>query len=151
MSSAVRVFAPAQEIGEVGGIKLVLLTAEVLDDLTAVRFYCPRNARTRALNDEYERQMQDFAERRRRGETSGPLPDSPVHTLFAGNGLQRSVTLDDGCGTEFSYHSGQTGGLGEWLVEAKFVGVPAQQARDLTVSVAVPGGETLSARVALQG
>jgi hypothetical protein len=148
MAGAVRVFAPVQELGEVDGVTLVLLTVEVLDDLTVVRFYCPSNARTRALDEEHERHMQEFIERFHRGDRTPP-PEAPAHTLLAGDVYPRSITLDDGCGTEFSFHSGQTGGPGEWLIDAKFRGVPAPQARDLTVSLALPNATTLSARIAL--
>ena len=149
MIGGVRVFAPVQKIMEVDGVSLVLLTVEILDDRTAVRFYCPRNARTRALDDEHAQLMQDFVERHRLGERQGPPPESPMHTLFAGR-FPRSITLDDGCHTVFAFTSGQTGGPDEWLIDAIFRGIPAPEARFLTVSITPYGGSASSARLALQ-
>ena len=128
MFGGIRVLAPVQTIMEVDGVSLVLLTVEILDDRTAVRFYCPRNSRTRALDDEHAQIMQEFLERHRRGDTQGPPADSPMHTLFAG-GFPDSITFDDGCGTVFAFTSGQTGGPDEWLIDAIFRGIPAPEAR----------------------
>jgi hypothetical protein len=149
MAGDVRVFAPMQTVAEVEGVSLLLLTVEVLDDLTAVRFCCPRSMRTRTLDAEHKRQLQEYIEGRRRGETMAPPPDAPVHTLFAGERFP-SVTLDDGCGTEFSFLSGQTGSPGEWLIDVIFRGTPAPEARRLTVSITLPGGTTSAAQIVLQ-
>lgn len=149
MAGDVRVFAPMQTVAEVEGVSLLLLTVEVLDDLTAVRFYCPRSTRTRDLDAEHAQQLQKYINRVRRGESTAPPPDSPMHTLFAGDRFP-SVTLDDGCGTEFSFRSGQTGGPDEWLIDVIFRGTPAPDARRLTVSITLPVGKTSTAQIALQ-
>jgi hypothetical protein len=145
----IRVFAPVQQVAEVDGVSLLLLTVEILDDFTAVRFYCPRNERTRALDDEHAQRMQAWVERHHREVKKVAPPDSPMHVMFAGDRFP-SIVLDDGCGTDFGFRSGQTGQPGEWLIDAIFRGTPAPAARTLTVSITTPSGTTTPVQVALQ-
>jgi hypothetical protein len=145
----IRVFAPVQQVAEVDGVSLLLLTVEILDDFTALRFYCPRNEFTRALDDEHEQAMQDWIERHRRGEKVVAPPDSPMHVMFAGDRFP-SIVLDDGRGTDFGFQSGQFGSPGEWLLDAIFRGTPAPTARTLTVSMTTPAGATTPVQVVLQ-
>jgi hypothetical protein len=171
----IQVPTPVATIAEVDGVSLVLLTVVLMDDHTDVRFCCPPNERTRELDAEYRRRMNEYARRHLSGSaarasnvdmggageviatwssdapqpepTEDPIPPPPDSYLETMFG--HDITLDDGCGTAFRCWGGGGASVKDWLVGWMFRPRPAPEARELTVSITPPGRPISSVRVPL--
>jgi hypothetical protein len=128
----VRVLAPVGQVVEADGLTIMVVSAELWSDEVYVHLAVIPTDGLHRLEQEHDRAVADWFERRKVEGDRARSPAGPGERL-----AYLPLALDDGIGTEYKFHGGSSGGgRGDYRLMREFrPGVPPEAERlELVVS-----------------